>query len=315
MRLAGICSGAAALLWFLVRVIPKPSRKAYPCQRAAFPVASGFVLWLCGVLAIKSLPGRVVSGFRRHRVTLSCPGAVAILGAVGWTLMLQLGSGVAAASAFKPANEAVGTTESAYVPPFDAAAAGLTPLFDGKTLKGWVGNPEFWKVSDGAIIGVKDNQNLMTADDYDDFRLILSTIQVKEPSNHQGVGFWGKRLPEGTWGYGGCLVIMPPMNWMWDYTRNSSQVGTMTLSRNLEKELGLKRSQWTQAEILVNRSKGTVRMAVDGIEVVNYTDSDPGRWRKGPIGLQAHGGNKEVRYKDIFIEVSPKEDRLITLKK
>ena len=34
-----------------------------------------------------------------------------------------------------------------------------------------------------------------------------------------------------------------------------------------------------------------------------------------PIGLQAHAGNQEVRYKDIFIEVSPKEDRLITLKK
>jgi len=220
-----------------------------------------------------------------------------------------------AASAIKPAGEAVGTTESAYVPPFDAAAAGLTPLFDGKTLKGWVGNPECWKVLDGAIVGVKDNQNLMTADDYDDFRLILSTIQVKEPSNHQGVGFWGRRLSEGTWGYGGCLVIMPPMNWMWDYTRNSSQVGTMTLSRNLEKELGLKRSQWTQAEILVNRAKGSVRMAVNGIETVNYTDSDPSRWRKGPVGLQAHGGNKEVRYKDVFIEVSPKEDRLITVKR
>jgi hypothetical protein len=36
--------------------------------------------------------------------------------------------------------------------------------------------------------------------------------------------------------------------------------------------------------------------------------------KKGPIGLQAHAGNKDVRYKDIYIEVAPKEDRLITLK-
>jgi hypothetical protein len=202
-----------------------------------------------------------------------------------------------------------------FVPPFDAVAAGLKPLFDGKTLKGWVGDPQCWKVEDGAIVGVKGNQNIMTVDDYDDFRLIVSSIQVKEPSNHQGVGFWGKRLPEGTWGYGGCLLVMPPMPWMWDYTRNGSQVGKMTVSKNVEKELGVKRSQWTQAEILVNRAKGSVRMAVNGIEVMNYIDSDPARWRKGPIGLQAHGGNKEVRYKDVFIEVSPKEDRLITLKK
>jgi uncharacterized protein (DUF362 family) len=40
--------GALALVWFLIRVIPKPSRASYPCQRAAFPVAAGFVVWLTG---------------------------------------------------------------------------------------------------------------------------------------------------------------------------------------------------------------------------------------------------------------------------
>ena len=29
----------------------------------------------------------------------------------------------------------------AYRPPFDPAAAGMRPLFDGKTLNGWVGTP------------------------------------------------------------------------------------------------------------------------------------------------------------------------------
>ncbi|MBN1126910.1 MAG: DUF362 domain-containing protein [Sedimentisphaerales bacterium] len=41
-------SSALALFWFLIRVIPKPSRALYPCQRAAFPLASGFVIWLMG---------------------------------------------------------------------------------------------------------------------------------------------------------------------------------------------------------------------------------------------------------------------------
>jgi len=225
------------------------------------------------------------------------------------TLML---GGLLAAGA---ANGQTNTVPTNYTPPFDAAAAGLKPLFDGKTLNGWVGDPTCWKVVDGAIVGVKGNQNLMTVGDYDDFRLIVSSVQVKEPSNHQGVGFWGTHMPEGKYGYGGCLDIMPPMNWMWDYTRNGAQVGKFTVTRNLDTEMGIKRSQWTQAEILVNLSKASVRMAVNGIEVVNYTDSDPARWKKGPIGLQAHAGNQEVRYKDIFIEVSPKEDRLITLKK
>ncbi len=42
--------GLLALIWFLIRVIPKPSRAMYPCQRAAFPLASAFVIWLMGAI-------------------------------------------------------------------------------------------------------------------------------------------------------------------------------------------------------------------------------------------------------------------------
>ncbi len=43
--------GILSLLWFLIRVIPKPSRAAYPCMKAAAPVASSFVLYVFGFLA------------------------------------------------------------------------------------------------------------------------------------------------------------------------------------------------------------------------------------------------------------------------
>jgi hypothetical protein len=42
--------GLSSLLWFLIRVIPKPSRAAYPCQQIAFPLASGFVIWVFALL-------------------------------------------------------------------------------------------------------------------------------------------------------------------------------------------------------------------------------------------------------------------------
>src|SRR6266481_4913957 len=38
--------GLAALLWILIRVVPKPSRANYPCQQAAIPLASGFIGYL-----------------------------------------------------------------------------------------------------------------------------------------------------------------------------------------------------------------------------------------------------------------------------
>jgi hypothetical protein len=41
-----LIAGLLATLWFLIRVIPKPSRAGYPCMRAAAPLMSGFVLYI-----------------------------------------------------------------------------------------------------------------------------------------------------------------------------------------------------------------------------------------------------------------------------
>jgi len=41
--------GFASTIWFLIRVIPKPSRASYPCIRAAAPVMSGFIIYLLSI--------------------------------------------------------------------------------------------------------------------------------------------------------------------------------------------------------------------------------------------------------------------------
>ncbi len=41
-----IVTGLLATIWFLIRVLPKPSRAGYPCMQAAAPLMSGFVLYL-----------------------------------------------------------------------------------------------------------------------------------------------------------------------------------------------------------------------------------------------------------------------------
>ena len=38
-------------MWFLVRVIPKPSRARYPCMQVAAPIMSSFVIYLLGISA------------------------------------------------------------------------------------------------------------------------------------------------------------------------------------------------------------------------------------------------------------------------
>jgi hypothetical protein len=72
---------------------------------------------------------------------------------------------------------------------------------------------------------------------------------------------------------------------------------------------------WHETEILAHLKDGTVRVAVNGVEVTRYKDEDPPRLRRGPIGLQIHSGASVVEYKDIEIETDPAEDRLITLKR
>ncbi|MCL6100966.1 MAG: DUF362 domain-containing protein [Bacteroidetes bacterium] len=38
--------GIGSIIWFLIRVIPKPSRATYPCMRASAPIMSAFVIYL-----------------------------------------------------------------------------------------------------------------------------------------------------------------------------------------------------------------------------------------------------------------------------
>ena len=39
-----------ASIWFLVRVVPKPSRATYPCMQVAAPIMSGFIIWILALM-------------------------------------------------------------------------------------------------------------------------------------------------------------------------------------------------------------------------------------------------------------------------
>ena len=74
--------GCTALLWFLLRVVPKPSRASYPCQRAAFPLASGFVLWLCAIAGGMFSLARLRRFVRVYRYAVI--GVLALADAYAW---------------------------------------------------------------------------------------------------------------------------------------------------------------------------------------------------------------------------------------
>ena len=79
-------TGLIALLWFLVRVLPKPSRAAYPCQRAAFPLASAFVLWLMQLAGLVVVARAVRRLFRSNRFLAALSVAAIVFVAVSFSL-------------------------------------------------------------------------------------------------------------------------------------------------------------------------------------------------------------------------------------
>jgi hypothetical protein len=187
------------------------------------------------------------------------------------------------------------------------SAAKRIRLFDGARLLGWSGDPATWSVRAGAIHGVseKGGQLILTDGDYADFRLILKSRLVSE-KNHLGVCFWGDRRSD--WGYGDCILVIPPTGGMWDY-----HPGKKGPPREKLPHPDFDPHVWHQTEVLAHLADGTIRMAVNGVEVTRYKDEDPSRLRKGPIGLQIHAGASEVEYKDLEIEVAPAADRLLTV--
>ena len=74
---------------------------------------------------------------------------------------------------------------------------------------------------------------------------------------------------------------------------------------------------WSQIELFVDATKGTARMAVaqppgsKAEEELDFMDATAGR--VGPIALQMHNAGLFDEYKDITIEIGPKDDRLITI--
>jgi hypothetical protein len=103
-------TGLLALIWFLVRVIPKPSRALYPCQRLAMPLASGFVAWLIGLLGALVAFRRAKLLFKHSYVKLAllCLTLALVFGAVAVVNMPQTALSAAEVEALTPIGQGKG---------------------------------------------------------------------------------------------------------------------------------------------------------------------------------------------------------------
>ncbi len=59
--------GISSTLWFLIRVLPKPSRASYPCMQTAAPLMSAFVLYLLSFTGAWLSFRKLGENVRKHR--------------------------------------------------------------------------------------------------------------------------------------------------------------------------------------------------------------------------------------------------------
>jgi hypothetical protein len=83
-----IILGITSLVWFLIRVVPRPSRIAYPCQRVAAANAAGFITWLLGSAVTFTLFRTAREKLRRSRHVLGISLVVLAVVAAGLAFML-----------------------------------------------------------------------------------------------------------------------------------------------------------------------------------------------------------------------------------
>ena len=230
-----------------------------------------------------------------------CQVRLALIATVGFVC-----AGLAAAT---PAELAAARSD-----PSPAPAESLV-LFDGKTLDGWEGHEKYWSVVDGTIVGKNSDEvpvstYLVTKRKFADFRL-TAKVKLATSEMHSGIAFWGRVAPEkgDPFTYMGHLVMFPSDWGMYDLHRR----GGLPVDGKPAKAVG-KQHDWNDLEILAVGKR--VRVAVNGSAVVDFTDPKPELVAEGPIALQLHSNKvpQEVQFKDLILETSPKEDRLLTVK-
>jgi hypothetical protein len=123
--------GLGSLIWFLVRVVPKPSRAAYPCMRVAAPVASTFVLWFLGITASFLFLKRARVYFRqsKHSIAMVCIAAAGITG--GILISSPHSPAFASLKTNAPVGEAKGANPGRVVWVHDSNATNWAGLGDG----------------------------------------------------------------------------------------------------------------------------------------------------------------------------------------
>lgn len=181
-----------------------------------------------------------------------------------------------------------------------SAEDGFRPLFDGKTLNGWEGDPRLWKVQDGAITGNTDGVTLQNNSfliykkgEVRDFHL---RAKVKLRNHNSGIQFRSEELPN--WVVRGYQADMAQGAWWGSIYDEKGTRGVMVNGWKGKAEKVVKPDDWNLVEV---RCQGDhLQVFVNGMLTSDLKDSAKA---SGILALQLHQGpGMQVQFREIEIK-------------
>jgi hypothetical protein len=185
----------------------------------------------------------------------------------------------------------------------DVPEAAFTPIFDGASFGGWEGETrKTFRIEDGAVVGgsLKDalphNEFLCTSRPYGDFVLRL---ECRLTNANAGIQIRSSRV----WGsteVAGYQADMDTGGTYWGCLYDESRRGMLVQADGPKVNGVVKKDDWNAYEI---RCEGPrIRLFVNGLLTVDYTEKDEDVLQSGIIGLQVHGGApSEARYRRVRV--------------
>jgi hypothetical protein len=177
-----------------------------------------------------------------------------------------------------------------------------------------------WIVRDGAMASTGVGRGVIySTQDYGRFRLMFTMRHVSGNPDHQAcilIFCTGPQGGEKPLDALGGIQFQVPNGGHWDYRPGMNNAGNQEFTQPTKGHFDI--HDWSRVELVADASRGVARMAVAqplgsaAIEVLDF--KDPAAGKVGPIAWQMHNAGLFDEYKDVTIEVDPKDDNLITVK-
>jgi hypothetical protein len=177
-----------------------------------------------------------------------------------------------------------------------------------------------WTVKSGAMASTGVGRGVIyTANDYSRYRLMFTMRHVSGDPDHQAcvLVFCSRpQADEKPLDALGGIQFQVPNGGHWDYRPGKNNSGGDEFVPVNKTKFDV--HEWSRVEIVANAAKGIARMAVaqplgsKAVEVLDFHDATAGKI--GPIAWQMHNAGLFDEYKDVSIQLDPKDDELISVR-